>query len=189
MSKAILWLREPRARCQGAGRPVASTRGPMEGRWNASRSSPARARRRAYHSRTGCHRSFLNSSGNGYEDYVLFLVARMSVHGVLTLETASEECGHRPPAFRQEREGLPRGLTRSCGPSAVPEPNEPGKASQVRSYRVLPVTQPSPEGEGPRYLTSRLFRQTLWSASRDSGQELAVPGKAARGGRVFCRGS
>ncbi len=37
----------------------------MEGRWNASRSSPARARRRAYHSRIGCHRSFLNSSGNG----------------------------------------------------------------------------------------------------------------------------
>src|SRR5229473_2155545 len=116
----------------------------------------------------------------------------MSVHGALTLERASEGCGSPPRAlFGQEREGPPRVLRVLADRAPYRNPNGPGKASQVRS--ALPGATSHPaftrRGGAARYLTSRLFRQTLWSASRESGQELVVPGRAARGGRVFCRGS
>src|SRR5216684_6394060 len=95
----------------------------------------------------------------------------MSVHGALTLERASEGCGPPRALVGQEREGPPRVLRVLADRAPYRNPNGPGKASQVRS--ALPGATSHPaftrRGGAARYLTSRLFRQTLWSASRESG--------------------
>src|SRR5712664_1711984 len=55
----------------------------------------------------------------------------MSVHGVLTFERASEECGHRRALFGQEGEGPPRVLRVLADRAPYENPNGPGKAWQV----------------------------------------------------------
>src|SRR5258708_17393264 len=43
--------------------------------------------------------SLMKAIAKRYEDEILFPVAQMSVHDVLTFETASEKCGHPPERY------------------------------------------------------------------------------------------
>jgi hypothetical protein len=70
---------------------------------------------------------------------------------VLTLERASEGCGHSPRRFSgKNAKGHLESLRVLADRAPYPNPNGPDKGRWYdSSYRVLRVTRHPPEGEGP----------------------------------------